>query len=69
MAKYTVLIEGKMVAGLKSPGVGNTIEMTDLQAEHPLRIGEIELYKAPKAEPAAVDAPGKAPDPVAKPAV
>jgi hypothetical protein len=69
MAKYTVLIEGKMVAGLKSPGVGETIEMSDLQAEHPLRIGEIEVYKTQKAAVPTPAAEAPAPAPALKPAV
>lgn len=36
---------GKEVAGLPNPGVGKTLELSEKQAEHPLRIGHIERPK------------------------
>lgn len=51
LKKYTVLFEGKEVAGMRSPGKGEQIELTKEQAEHPLRTGVIEKYKEPKPEP------------------
>jgi hypothetical protein len=40
--KYQVTEKaGREVAGVKSPGAGKSIELTALQAEHPLRIGHI----------------------------
>lgn len=41
-ALYRVLTEGKEVAGMKNPGKDEIIELSDAQAEHPLRIGHIE---------------------------
>lgn len=42
---------GKEVAGQKSPGAGKKITLTELQAEHPLRLGHIALpTTAAKAE-------------------
>jgi hypothetical protein len=38
---YTVLTDGRFVAGVRNPGKGETISLTDLQAEHPLRTLEI----------------------------
>lgn len=38
---------GGEVAGMKSPGARSTIMLSDKQAEHPLRIGDI---KVPEAE-------------------
>jgi len=47
MPKFIVTkMAGKEVAGLPSPGVGKTIELSDIQAAHPLRIGHIERPKA-----------------------
>lgn len=43
-------LAGREVAGLKSPGKGSTISLTALQAEHPLRLGHIELPKADEPE-------------------
>ena len=38
---YTVLIDAKEVAGFRSPGLGKTIALTAIEAEHALRIGHI----------------------------
>jgi len=38
---YVITTDAKEVAGSRSPGNGRTIKLTDLQAEHPLRIGHI----------------------------
>jgi hypothetical protein len=62
MKNYTVLVEGREVAGQRNPGAGNTIRLSDAQAEHPLRLGHIELTPPPvensapvaKAKPAAL---------------
>ena len=43
LGKYKVTeTAGPFVAGRRSPGEGKQIELTDAQAEHPLRTGEIE---------------------------
>lgn len=34
---------GRDVAGMASPGAGQTIRLTEAQAEHPLRLGHIRL--------------------------
>lgn len=46
---------GIFVAGVRSPGAGEAIDLTEEQAAHPLRLGHIEVAtKAPaKAKPAA----------------
>ena len=44
MAKKTYFVTetaGRLVAGARSPGVGRAIELSDAQAEHPLRLGHI----------------------------
>lgn len=43
---YLVLTDGKEVAGIKNPGKDQVIYLTALQAEHPERIGHIELKKS-----------------------
>lgn len=49
MPKFTITDKaGKEVAGMPNPGAGETIELTTLQAEHPMRIGHIEPYQEPK---------------------
>lgn len=52
MTKFFVTkLAGKEVAGLPNPGAGKPIELTEIQAQHPLRIGHIEREKptpAPK---------------------
>lgn len=40
---YTVLTDGRFVAGVRNPGKGQTISLTDKQAEHPLRTLDIKL--------------------------
>lgn len=42
--KYRVLIDSKEVAGMKNPGLGETLELTAEQAEHPLRLGHIDPH-------------------------
>lgn len=44
---------GNFVAGLRSPGVGKPIELTDEQAAYPLIAGEIEEPVKKTATPAA----------------
>ena len=44
---------GKEVAGLPNPGPGKAIELTEMQAQHPLRIGHIERQKAVAPAPSA----------------
>lgn len=46
---YVADAAGPMVAGLKSPGAGKKIMLTEGQAEHPLRLGHI-VREAPKVE-------------------
>ena len=44
MAKKTYFVTeaaGRLVAGARSPGAGKPIELSDAQAEHPLRLGHI----------------------------
>lgn len=38
---YIIITDAKEVAGSRNPGNGRKIELTELQAEHPLRIGHI----------------------------
>lgn len=40
---YIILTDAKEVAGAKSPGKGRRIPLTEIQAEHPLRVGHIRL--------------------------
>ncbi len=56
MAKFIVTkLAGKEVAGFPNPGAGKAIELTEMQAQHPLRIGHIEREKP--AAPAASTKP------------
>lgn len=49
-SKYIVTeLAGPMVAGIKSPGAKKPIELTESQAEHPLRQGYIARPEAGKA--------------------
>jgi hypothetical protein len=51
--KYEVTDQaGPTVAGFQNPGVGETIELTERQAEHPLRLGHLKLLQE-KVEPEA----------------
>lgn len=56
--KYEVTdLAGPTVAGFQNPGAGEAIELTERQAEHPLRLGHIKVF-VEKAEPVAdPDAP------------
>lgn len=52
--KYEVTDKaGDFLAGMRSPGMGKTIEMTEDEARYPLILGEIILpaAKAPAAKP------------------
>jgi hypothetical protein len=51
--RYTVLTEQKRVAAQRNPGKGQTIELTEEQAAHPLRVGQISLKV--RAKPASGD--------------
>ena len=56
MPKFIVTkLAGKEVAGLPNPGAGKAIELTDMQAQHPLRIRHVEREKpaapAPTSKP------------------
>lgn len=54
MPKFVVTkLAGKEVAGLRNPGAGAILELSELQAEHPLRVGHIVRRKQEeaKAEP------------------
>ena len=42
---------GFEVAGIRNPGVGQTIYLTDRQAEHPLRLREITKPAVPAEAP------------------
>lgn len=54
-ALYRILTDGKEVAGMKNPGKDEIIELSDAQAEHPLRIGHIE--NAVKDQAPAIETP------------
>lgn len=56
MTKFIVTkLAGKEVAGFPNPGAEKVIELTEMQAQHPLRIGHLERYKpaapAPSSKP------------------
>lgn len=46
-------LAGDEVAGIRNPGINETIHLTDLAAEHPLRLGHIVPLAEDSAEPAA----------------
>lgn len=48
--QYVVTTDAREVAGMRSPGNGKTVMLTERQAEHPLRIGTIAepVLKAPE---------------------
>lgn len=52
MKEYVILTDAREVAGRKNPGKKKRIQLTDEQAEHPLRLGHIELAPADDAAPA-----------------
>lgn len=60
---FKVISKGNFIAGMRSPGHGSTIQLTDTQAEYPLLMGEIEAADkpAPVAAPAAVPEKPSAP--------
>jgi hypothetical protein len=55
--KYEVTdLAGPTVAGFQNPGAGEVMELTERQAEHPLRLGHLKLWQevepeAPEPEP------------------
>lgn len=51
--EFIVLTDAREVAGQRSPGAGNSIFLTEKQAEHPLRLRQIRrpLAEAPVVEP------------------
>lgn len=50
---FKVISKGNFVAGQRSPGHGETIQLTDAQAAYPLLMGEIATVDKPAAAPAA----------------
>ena len=46
MKDYIITTSGDFVAGVRNPGKGKFIKLTDLQAAHPLRLGHIALKAA-----------------------
>lgn len=54
---YVTALAGREVAGLKNPGVGQPLLLTESQAEHPLRLGYI-TATAPVVEKPAIKAAG-----------
>jgi hypothetical protein len=55
--KYEVTdLAGPTVAGFQSPGVGEVVELTERQAEHPLRLGHLKPWQE-KAEPEPLELP------------
>ena len=60
MKTYVVTdMAGREVAGRRSPGAGKTVDLTDEQAAHPLRLGHIELLPAVDPAPAKTKASSK----------
>lgn len=52
MAKFIITDRApKEVAGLPNAGAGREIELSELQAEHPLRVGHIKRAPVAKPEP------------------
>ena len=56
MPKFIVTkLAGKEVAGFPNPGAGKVVELTEIQAQHPLRVGHLERDKpaapAPSSKP------------------
>lgn len=53
MQKFTITeLAGREVAGMRNPGAGETITLSEKQARHPLRLGHIKRLAPTKAAPA-----------------
>lgn len=60
MTRYTVTKKaGKMLGGIRNPGAGNPVELTDSQAMHLLRTEQIRLPVKKAAKPASEKKAGK----------
>lgn len=50
-------LAGAEVAGIRNPGINETIHLTPAAAEHPLRLGHIVAEVEPRIEPAVSNQP------------